>query len=57
MEHYHVPQADVQETYLKEHAGSYIAEEFIKFQRREAQLYVKYKEFYGYVFYIGKRMK
>jgi len=24
--------------------------------RREADLYLKYKQYYGYVFYIGKKM-
>lgn len=30
--------------------------EFIAGQRREMELYDKYKEFYGYVFYIGKKI-
>jgi len=25
--------------------------------RYEAELYLKYKQYYGYVFYIGKRIK
>jgi len=28
----------------------------IAFMRREADLYSKYKQYYGYVFYIGKKM-
>jgi len=36
--------------------GNRTAEEFIANQRHEAKLYGKYKEFYGYVFYIGKTL-
>ena len=31
-------------------------EEFIANERHEAELYRKYKDFYGYVFYIGKKI-
>lgn len=54
-EHYHRPQASVQEMFLNQYADNKTAEEFISFQRREAELYRKYKEFYGYVFYIAKK--
>ena len=33
-----------------------MAEEFIANQRHEAKLYDEYKEFYGYVFYIGRKL-
>ena len=33
-----------------------MAEELVENQRHEAELYNKYKEFYGYVFYIGKKI-
>jgi hypothetical protein len=29
---------------------------YIAFMRREAELYSKYKQYYGYVFYIGKKI-
>ena len=32
------------------------AEEFITSQRYEAELYKKYKAYYGYMFYIGKKI-
>lgn len=54
-EHYFAPCAKIQEAFLKKHAGSKTAEDFIAGQRYEAALYRKYKEFYGYVFYIGKK--
>jgi len=56
-EHYHIPQITVQELFLNKYAGNKTAEEFIAFQRYEAELYCKYKEFYGYVFYIAKKIE
>jgi len=56
IENYHVPQVAVQEIFLKKYAGNKMAEEFIGFQRYEAELYAKYKAYYGYVFYIGKKI-
>ena len=49
-------QIPVQENFLKKHAGNKAAEKFIKYQRNEAELYNKYKQFYGYVFYIGQKI-
>jgi len=56
-EHYHVPQISAQEMFLNKYAGNKIAEEFIAFQRHEAALYRKYKAFYGYVFFIAKKIE
>jgi len=50
------PQVIVQDTFLKKYPGNKTVEEFIKYARLEAQLYSKYKEYYGYVFYIGKKI-
>lgn len=55
-EHYYAPQAEVQEKFLKKHAGNKAVEELVAFCRLEKELYDKYKEFYGYVFYIGKKI-
>jgi len=55
-EHFYVLQAKVQEPFLKKYAGNTTAKELITYQRHEAQLYHKYKEYYGYVFYIGKKI-
>lgn len=55
-EHYYVPQAGVQEEFLRKYAGDRSVERFVAFARQEAELYRKYKEFYGYVFYIGKKI-
>lgn len=55
-EHFYVLQAAIQETFLKKHVRSKTAEDLVAYQRHEAQLYAKYKEFYGYAFYIGKKI-
>jgi ubiquinone/menaquinone biosynthesis C-methylase UbiE len=54
-EHFYAPQISAQETFLKKHRGNKNAEEFIASERHEAQLYYKYKDYYGYVFYIGRK--
>lgn len=55
-EHFYEPQIPAQESFLKKHAGNKTAEELVANERHEAELYHKYKEFYGYVFYIGKKI-
>ncbi len=55
-EHYFTPLIRAQEMFLDKYAGNKIAEKFVAFQRHDAELYRKYKEFYGYVFYIGKKI-
>jgi len=55
-EHFYAPQATVQEVFLKKYEGNKTAEEFIANQRHETQLYFKYKAYYGYVFYIGRKI-
>ncbi|MCF8230341.1 MAG: class I SAM-dependent methyltransferase [Bacteroidales bacterium] len=54
-EHFYVPQVKAREDFLKKHAGNKTAEDFIANEKHEAQLYEKYKDYYGYVFYIGKK--
>ncbi|MDD4921248.1 MAG: class I SAM-dependent methyltransferase [Bacteroidales bacterium] len=55
-EHFYALQAAIQEAFLEKHAGNKTAEDLIANERHEAQLYEKYKAFYGYVFYIGKKI-
>jgi SAM-dependent methyltransferase len=55
-EHFYIPQVPVQEAFLKKYRGNKTAEEFIKNQRHESKLYNKYKAYYGYVFFIGKKL-
>jgi len=54
-DYYSVMQA-TQESFLTKYNGNKTAEEFIGYQRYEAELYSKYKAYYGYVFYIGKKI-
>ncbi len=42
---------------LKKYEVNKAAEDLVRYQRHEAELYNKYKEFYGYVFYIGKKIQ
>ncbi|RKD96880.1 class I SAM-dependent methyltransferase [Marinifilum flexuosum] len=55
-EYFYKPQVELDEKYLKENEGNKAVEDFIANQRHEAQLYNKYKEYYGYVFFIGKKI-
>ena len=55
IDNYFMPQKARQEEFLKKHAGNKAVENMIAFLRREADLYLKYKQYYGYVFYIGKK--
>jgi len=56
IDNFYVPQVSVQQDFLKKHQGNKTAEKFIEYQRYEAELYYKYKKYYGYVFYIGKKI-
>lgn len=56
-EHFYDPQVSAQKIFLEKYEGDETAEELIANQRHEAELYYKYKEFYGYVFYIGKKFE
>lgn len=55
-DHFYVLQADLQRRFLSKYQGNKTAEELVANQRREAELYDKYREFYGYTFYIGKKI-
>ena len=54
-ENYFAPQKTRHEEFLKKHPGNKTAENMIAFMRREAELYAKYKQYYGYVFYVGRK--
>jgi len=56
IEHFYAPQVMAQEIFLKKYAGNKTAKDFIANQQHETQLYYKYKEYYGYAFYIGKKI-
>ena len=54
-EHFYAPLVLAQELFLNKYAGNRTAEEFIATERHGEELYRKYKAYYGYVFYIGKK--
>jgi SAM-dependent methyltransferase len=53
---FYEPQVAAQELFLKKYPDNPTARELIANERREAELYKKYKDYYGYVFYIGKKL-
>ena len=53
---YFIPQKAIQKTFLEKNAGNKAAEAFVEYMKYEAELYSKYKQYYGYVFYIGKKI-
>ena len=54
-EHYYAQLIAAEERFLAKYPGNKAAGAFIAFQRQEAEMYRKYQEFYGYVFYIIKK--
>lgn len=55
-DHFYIPQTTAQEIFLNKYSGNKAAAELVANERHEATLYSKYKEYYGYVFYIGKKI-
>lgn len=53
---YYAWQARRRESFLKEYEGNQAAREFAASMRYEAELYDRYKAYYGYMFYIGKKV-
>ena len=56
-DYYYAQVPQMEEAFLKKYNGNESAEELISSERYEVELYRKYKAYYGYVFYIGKRIK
>jgi len=55
-DHFYVPQVRAQEDFMGRYKGNPAAEDLVANLRHEAMIYSKYKEYYGYVFYIGKKI-
>ncbi len=53
---FYLPQRKAQELFLQRHADNEFAKELVKNQRHEAEMYARYKQYYGYVFYIGRKL-
>ncbi len=54
-DHFYLQQEKAREIFLRKYAGNRTAEAFIASEKHEAELYSVYKEFYGYVFYVGRK--
>ena len=55
-DYYYAQVPQMEESFLKKYNGNESAEELIRSERYEVELYNKYKAYYGYVFYIGKKI-
>jgi ubiquinone/menaquinone biosynthesis C-methylase UbiE len=55
-DNYYIPQTEKEEIFLKKHKGNTAAEELIAEMRLETKMYQRHKQYYGYVFYIGKKI-
>ena len=56
IENFYLPQLQVQEEFLKKYPENSTVERFIEMERHEQDLFMKYREYYGYVFYIGRKL-
>jgi SAM-dependent methyltransferase len=55
-DNYFIPREAAGKALLEKYAGNKTVEAFIGKMNYEAELYSKYKQYYGYVFYIGKKI-
>ena len=53
---YFIPREAAEIAFLKKYPGIQIAKDHTKSSKHEVELYAKYKQHYGYVFYIGKKI-
>jgi len=55
-EHYFIPREAAEKALLKKYPGNKTLEAYIQDEKYEVELYSKYNQHYGYVFYIGKKI-
>ncbi len=55
-ERYFIPREAAGKALLEKYAGNQAVKDYVESDRHEAELYEKYKQYYGYVFYIGKKL-
>ena len=55
-DNYFIPREAAGKALLEKYAGNKTVEAFIANMKYEAELYSKYKQYYGYVFYVGKKI-
>ena len=56
-DNYFVPREAAGKAILEKYTGNKTVKDFIGSMKCEVELYSKYKQYYGYVFYIGKKPK
>jgi SAM-dependent methyltransferase len=49
-------QPAAEKLFLEKYSGDKAAKAFVEYQHYEKDLYYKYKDYYGYVFYLGKKI-
>lgn len=57
IDNYFALHGTAREIFLNKYAGNKMAEEFVASEEHEEELYRKYKQFYGYTFFIAKKIK
>ena len=55
-DNYFVPREAADKALMDKHTGNKTVEAYIEDDKYEVELYSKYKQYYGYVFYIGKKI-
>ena len=54
-ENYFIPREAAEKVLLEKYDGNKAVEAYVENDKYEVELYSKYKQYYGYVFYIGKK--
>lgn len=55
-DNFYAPQEKARKEFLDKHKDNKVARELVANQQHEEMLYNKYNDYYGYVFYIGKKI-
>jgi len=55
-DNYFIPREAAEKAFMEKHPGNTTVEDYIKNSKHEMDLYSKYSQHYGYVFYIGKKI-
>jgi SAM-dependent methyltransferase len=55
-DNYFIPREVAEKALLEKHTGNKMVEAFIEISKYDVELYSRYKQYYGYVFYIGKKI-
>ncbi len=56
-DNFYIPQVEAQKIFLSKYPGNETVTDLVHNQKHEALMYSKYKDYYGYVFYIGKKQR